>query len=525
MINLSISQTVFLGLASYILYKTSFWVIYALNTTQNQKRLQAAKKDGRVADYMDIPGPVGVPFVGVLPQLIPFIIKKRMDLHWARMNAMVGGICRINAAGQKLVIIDDAAMAKKLLTSPDFGRGHFLKDATEDVIPHALFTLPSGEQWRKIRKGMQPAFGPAHVRESFDISLELVDKLMGVWERQLKKGEVTRNVAKDFTNLTGDVIGKTIFSLDLGATDALETKNKMFEEFDTHMSKLVEVIQARVGLLAMKGIWKHIGIATEQIQPSIDNISSLLQTTFNQKQSLLATKQTLKNGGRDVLERLMTSGTCTDDEILGQMFGFFMAGHETTVNTITWAMLALVENPRVYEKLKAEVDEVLKGEKPTLESLSSLRYLDVFFKETQRHYSAIPIMPRNSLCESTLTSTDGVTIAFPANVQFLINVPRIHKSKEYWGEDAEEFTPERWIVGEDKTLVPMPGSYIPFGDGPMICIGQKMASTQFKVTIIRILQNFELIKSPKQGEITPVLTLTFGLKNGYLVDVGFRKEH
>ncbi|KAJ3117908.1 hypothetical protein HK098_006080, partial [Nowakowskiella sp. JEL0407] len=494
---------------------TAYWAIQALQTPSTKKRLLLAKKNEKTANFLDIPGPVGYPFVGVLFDLLPYINSKRMDLYTTLLNDQYGGICRLNA-GFHIVCIDDPAMAKRILSSQDFVRGNVLLEAAFDVAPYALFVLPSGDQWKKHRKGLQPAFGPNHLREAFAVSLECGDELLDIWESQLRKGDDTRNVMDDFTMLTGDVIAKIAFSINLGAVKSLELKEVL--EFHEHMEKIAETIQNRVGLRSMKILWGLFGIKSSNLQTTRTYMTTMLQKVIDDKKEIIAQKKnegidvSQDKWGRDLLDRLLTSDMFNDEEIRSEVFGFFLAGHETTANTMTFAVYEMITNPRVYEKLQEEVDAVLQGQAPTNENISSLRYLDAFFKETQRFHTVVTTIARDSVNSTTLTSQDGLTITFPPKVQFLLNVPRIHTSTTFWGEDANEFKPDRWL----NNFVPVPGSYFPFGDGPMSCIGQKMAIIETKVTLIKILQRFTIKKSPRQGEIKPVTTLTHGLKDGLL---------
>ncbi|KAJ3121809.1 hypothetical protein HK098_003350 [Nowakowskiella sp. JEL0407] len=521
--SLSSSMNILTVTASFLAIASSGlvlrWLIVASRTPTSNKKLKQAKESGKFGNYNDIPGPVGYPIVGIYPWASPYMKRKRMDLYISEQNENYGGICRIDAGGIEMVFIDDAAMAKKLLNSSDYGRGKLLQKTTTDFAPFALFVIPSGDQWKKHRKGLQPAFGPSHLREAFTVSLETVDQLLDLWESKISAGNNTRNVMEDFTMLTADIIAKVAFSLDLGGVKSLES-NKVLD-FHHYMERIAEVIELRSGMSTVEYLWGLLGVSTQQIRPATSYLRGMLQRIISDKIATIKQKQNEgidvsdDKFGRDLLDRLVTLNDFSEEEIMSEVFGFFLAGHETTANTLTFALLELAQNQRVFLKLKEEIDTTLKGQKPTNEIVSSLKYLDAFFKETQRIYSVVVNLSRESLKDTTLTSSDGLTIAIPANTQFVINIAAIHTSKVYWGEDAEEFKPERWL----DSFTPVPGSYLPFGDGQMSCIGQKMAIIETKVALIRIIERFTLKISPNQGKLEPIATLTFGLKNGLLIDI------
>jgi cytochrome P450 len=102
----------------------------------------------------------------------------------------------------------------------------------------------------------------------------------------------------------------------------------------------------------------------------------------------------------DVLQRLLLSSTesnVTDEEIFGELLGFFLAGHETTANTLTFAILELCKNPEIQQKLYESVKdiELSKGTDclPLIDA-SAVKYLDNFLKEVQRLHSIVPKVPR-----------------------------------------------------------------------------------------------------------------------------------
>ncbi|KAJ3117243.1 hypothetical protein HK098_006311 [Nowakowskiella sp. JEL0407] len=521
--------------AFYITKWVLWWANAAITTPNSRKTLEEKKKLGIIAKFEDIPGPVGYPIIGQFFKLIGYVKRKRLDLLVDNFNTEYNGLCRVYAGDRHAVFVDDAAIAKKLLNSPDqFSRGNAFQTSVFDFAPLALFALPGGEQWKKHRKGLQPAFGPVHLREAFAVSLEVADKLLDFWEAEIREKEFAeRDFMEDFVMLTGDIISKVAFSADLGAVDSLG-KEKSTKGFHEHMKVLALTIQKRTGFRALSHLWYFFGATTSQINPSIQYLSKLVNNVITEKQQYINSKK-LQNQddkqdadgekwSRDLLDRLLaTEGSVkfTEEEILSEMFGFFLAGHETTATSLTWVAYMLIKFPEVYEKLKLEIDSAFGQNKPTLETLGSLRYLDAVCKETGRLFPVVNAILRDSATDAVITSTDGLQIAVPSGVQFLVNIPRIHTSAKYWGANAKEFAPERWL---SDGFVPVPGSYLPFGDGMMSCIGQKMAFIEIKVTLVRILQRFTISMSPKQGPVVPITTLTFGLKNGLMIDVRRRLE-
>ncbi|KAJ3120664.1 hypothetical protein HK098_004423 [Nowakowskiella sp. JEL0407] len=498
------------------------WIHLLLKTQRTPKRLYSAKKKDSVALFEDIPVVLGYPILGIIPLVVPYIVRKRFDLFFADFSKTYGKLVGVNVGAPNfLLIVGDAAVAKRALNDESFIRNDTLQSLMIDISPYALFSIPSGDIWRKHRKGLQPAFGPVHLRDAVDISSEISDSLMDVWSNSK-----TRNVMDDFIMATCDIITRVAFSVDLGGVKSLAERSEKGEHFHHHLGRITRALEIRFANVATKFMWPLFGASETQIKPSVKYIQSLLLNIIAQKKDSLS-KSKGDDGvwAQDLLDRLLLESRFTDEEIISEVFGFFLAGHETTSNTITWALSEIVQKPDVRGKLIAEIDEVLKGEQPTPEILPKMKYLDAFFKELLRYHIVLRYNIRVTTKETVLTTTDGTSVVVPANVGMLISTHTLHTSPEYWGETADQFDPDRWLAtsGASEGFVPISGSYLPFGDGHMSCIGQRLALIMMKTMVIRILQRFNVSLSKDQGPIEPISEISVGLKGGLLVDVNLRE--
>jgi cytochrome P450 len=192
----------------------------------------------------------------------------------------------------------------------------------------------------------------------------------------------------------------------------------------------------------------------------------------------------------------------SDDEILDETIMFFLAGHETSSNTLCWTLLGLCNNPEALRKCTEEVDRVLEGREPEWEDLHKLKYMDAVLKESLRFYNTAPVTGR-----LTTKDVEFKGSVIPKGTQLMVFIQGTHMDSDYFKE-PEKFMPERWEA-DDASHLP----FLAFGYGARMCIGRKFAWTEMQVVLARILQNFTLELAPDQT-IKAVHSVTKGPKAG-----------
>jgi len=160
----------------------------------------------------------------------------------------------------------------------------------------------------------------------------------------------------------------------------------------------------------------------------------------------------------------------------------FMAGHETTAATLTWAFYLLAKAPWAEAALHAELDSVLGARSPAAEDVPNLPYARAVIEETLRLYPPVPILPRQA---REATQLGEIMVEKDALV---LVVPWIlHRSPDLW-EQPMHFRPERFLGGAG----PLPYSYIPFSAGPRICAGLNFGLTEAILCLAMVARAFRL---------------------------------
>lgn len=167
---------------------------------------------------------------------------------------------------------------------------------------------------------------------------------------------------------------------------------------------------------------------------------------------------------------------------------------------LLWSCYLLCKHPDKLAKAREEIYSVIgRGETwGTYEQYKNLHYLQNVMKEAMRLYAPVPVLTRETANEVKLGKYD-----VPQGTIIMLSVWAMHRSRELWGKDVDEFRPERFEKDDSEGKKVHPFAYIPFSAGPRDCIGRNLATIEAKVVLASILQRFELNISPGQPDNVP----------------------
>ncbi len=177
----------------------------------------------------------------------------------------------------------------------------------------------------------------------------------------------------------------------------------------------------------------------------------------------------------------------SESELIGHAGVIFLAGHETTANTLTWTLFLLSQHPQVTADLLDELEMILKGSPPTVEQLSQLPLLERIIKESMRILSSVPW---NGRVTSQITELGGY--ALPKGTEVFVSLYHTHQMPELYPEPSV-FKPQRW-----ESINPSIYEYNPFSAGPRLCIGAAFALMEIKIVLAMLLQRFRWQLLPEQ---------------------------
>ncbi|TPX37590.1 hypothetical protein SmJEL517_g00659 [Synchytrium microbalum] len=453
----------------------------------------------------EIPSDYVYPIIGNMLQIAKYAGKDLVHEYFLFVGEKYGKIARF-VVGTERIMVNDAAEAKRILLSSEFEKTVDTRNFA-GIAENGLIGL-DGDKHKLHRKALQPAFGPSRLRHAFSQSVTSTKQLIEQWKSQ--KGDINCNLLHNMNCITLDVIGKVALSQDLRMVESAANPTPEGQLLKSQMNTVVKTLMKRLSVPSM--LWPLFGLSkadinrkTKLMLKSIGAPIDMSAKTVNEKFE--------KTIHWDVMDRLLAGNVgakgvgvvFNDEEIADETFVFFLAGSDTTALTLTNLFVQLADHPDVVKKLQAEIDAVIGAKGVfTQEMLPQLKFLDCAVKEVMRLLPvALAVQARTPVAPTTLCGYQ----VYPGQ-SISINTGAIHRNPEYW-HHPDKFWPERW----ESDFMPVPGSYVPFGDGIANCIGQRLANLESRTVAALLLQSFD-IELPEGQDLARTTVSLTGYKPG-----------
>ncbi|WP_165220568.1 cytochrome P450 [Affinirhizobium pseudoryzae] len=366
-----------------------------------------------------------------------------------------------------------------------------MRRALEYLLGDGLF-ISDKETWKQrrplvsdiVHKNRVPAFGP--------IMTGTTGELVQRWTSLGDGAEV--NVLFEMAGLTAEIISRSVFGNDLGH----ESAQAVTDGFSSYQS-LIDSVNIGYFLGADDGLPV---LRTPSLRRSVKKIHRIIDKVIEDHLAghgdnnsmvdlLIRRQQKSPELGLDVVALRNEAAT------------IFMAGHETTAATLTWAWYLLSSARWVEDAVHQEIQTVCGTRAPTVEDVPNLNWCRAVIEETLRLYPPVPILARQA------TAADQVGHVAVERAALIMIVPWLLHRTESLFADPHLFKPERFLGSER----PTPYSYIPFAAGPRVCPGLQFGLSEAILCLATLAQHFRVRVKPGHT-VEPQCRLTLRPRGG-----------
>ena len=352
--------------------------------------------------------------------------------------------------------------------------------------------------WRKRRQLMNPAFHRKCLKDFMGNFNNVCDMFMTRMAAVVDAGKPT-SMLQEFAKVTLEAMSQVSFNIN---THAIEDPNSPFPGAIRHY---MSGVQDNIDIPLHPTL---LAIFQFELFQNVTKREQIDAARFLRKFASDCTTTRMKDiaGGKavpdDLLSLLVKDGSLSLDDIIDEFLTIFIAGQETTANSLSFTLYEIIRNPHVEEKLLNEINEVL-GVRDYVEfdDLAKLKYLGQVLEEALRKYPVAPAPARVLANDITvggyhIPKGNGVS-----SLQIFFSM-----NPEIW-ENPEVFDPERF--SDTKNIPNFSMTHFPFSIGPRSCIGQTFAKFESKVILAKLLQKFQFRLLPGQtNRMKARLTMT-----------------
>lgn len=400
-------------------------------------------------------------------------------------------IAPLGSSRRGILLINEPAVIHRIMVaeSGEFPKNDLFVGALAPLVGNGVF-ISHGQDWTRQRRMIEPGFSHIHLQRAYPAMLGAVEACLGRLESFVPRGDCfSLNAA--MTHVTADVMCRTIFSEPLNGGAA----ERVFAAFGRFQDSVANVDVLR---LLLGRPFARVAQPKAAVKAGSD-IRHLIA------QMIEARRASGQNKGHDIASDLMaardseTDTPFTTEELVDQIGVFFLAGHETTASTLTWALYLLSQNRMAFDDLRQEIDALDGSGLPAFEQIRDLRYTRALIKETLRLYPPGPFLPRVATRD-----VDIEGFGLKRGGMAMISPWLMHRHTDFW-PSPDQFDPSRFSPEREKQIPR--GAYIPFGLGPRVCVGAAFATIEASLILAAIVQRYDIaVRAPQT--VKPVAKLT-----------------
>lgn len=423
-----------------------------------------------------IPGPDPLPVVGNALDILDCPLSELM-LRYARQY---GPLVKFSILADVLHLTSDPQMIQHITIS---NARNYLDRWTPPGFSALLYNdqlrglvFSQGRYWMDHRKVVGSVFrSPQFLNHYVDtVTSKTQFLIQDIWKG--KHLSTPLNIYNAMRMLTLDIIGTGAFGTEFNAMK--NGKHEIEESLSSILGGILNIIKSPVPLWR---VCKTPGRA--RLERNLKRLQKIeMQLINDRRRQLRSEKNTSDVDKTDLLGLLLqakdsaSNVNFTDEDLMWDVHDVIFAGHETTASALSACIFLVAGSDRVLGKIREEIDSVLPpGTKITLEKLQELRYLDMVMKEALRMYPPTALVGRIAKEDDVISGHE-----IPAGSNILISPYVMGRLERLW-ENPNEFIPERFAPEQVENRHPM--VHTPFGSGPRVCLGSRMATMEAKAVL------------------------------------------
>lgn len=435
--------------------------------------------------------------------------RGRTALRWAKEHPDVEMFNSRGKLGETLLypVGPDALKDLFATNAYDFIKPDGLRGYMGQVLGLGLITI-EGPEHKVQRKGIYPSFNIKRIRALYPVMWQKAGLLVDHLTREMKE-EGKIDVGGWASRFAFDIIGVGALSRDFNALGMKE-----FHPIASAFAALLEPDRLMLHFLVSSILSPQWIVRL--LHPKAAKVAMRESGFLRRAGEELYDAEKARDVGKEVEDQNILGSIIRDSDlsrerVVDNILTFIGAGHETSASSITWAchLLSLPENMRYQRLLREEV----RANFPTLEGMSDWNaglgelqpaietspWLNGICEEVLRLFPTVPATMREPIRKTTIAGT-----VIPKGTLIIIMPWAINRNPKFWGEDADEFRPERWIdkTAEGKLRANKQGGAISnfceatFLHGPRACIGRDFARAELKAALAAIFGRFEVERLP-----------------------------